>query len=176
MNLIFIYGPPATGKLTVAKELAKKTNYKIFHNHLTVDLLLKFFKYGDPDFFSLNSKLRTTIFDGLAKSKLKGLIFTYCYAYKEDNQFVKKVIRTITKNKGKVKFVHLFTDKKTLNKRVKGASRENFDKIKSKKVLNNALEKWELFKPIPFVKSLSIDNTNIKPKTAAEMIKKHYKL
>lgn len=34
MRLIFIYGLPATGKLTVAQELAKRTGYKLFHNHL----------------------------------------------------------------------------------------------------------------------------------------------
>ena len=100
MNLIFIYGPPAAGKLTVAKQLAKITGYKIFHNHLTVDLLKNFLKFGEDNFFEMSGKIRTTIFEGLAKSKLKGLIFTFCYAYKEDDKFVKKTIRTIEKHKG----------------------------------------------------------------------------
>ena len=41
MKLIFIYGLPATGKLTVAVELAAMTGYKLFHNHLVVDLLCR---------------------------------------------------------------------------------------------------------------------------------------
>jgi hypothetical protein len=40
MKLTFIYGLPATGKLTIAVELAAMTGYKLFHNHLVVDLLL----------------------------------------------------------------------------------------------------------------------------------------
>jgi len=53
MRLIFIYGPPATGKLTVAKELAKLTKYKIFHNHLTVDLIGSVLKFGTKTFLTL---------------------------------------------------------------------------------------------------------------------------
>jgi tRNA uridine 5-carbamoylmethylation protein Kti12 len=32
MKLIFLYGPPAVGKLTVAQELVTLTGYKLFHN------------------------------------------------------------------------------------------------------------------------------------------------
>ena len=39
VKLIFVYGLPATGKLTVARELSSLTGYKVFHNHLVVDLL-----------------------------------------------------------------------------------------------------------------------------------------
>ena len=31
-KLIFIYGPPADGKLTTARELEKVTGYKLVHN------------------------------------------------------------------------------------------------------------------------------------------------
>ena len=43
MNLVFIYGPPAVGKLTVAKELSLITGYPLFHNHLTRDLVHELF-------------------------------------------------------------------------------------------------------------------------------------
>ncbi|MGI8542838.1 MAG: hypothetical protein ACR2MD_05085 [Aridibacter sp.] len=36
MKLIFIYGSPAVGKLTVANEIAKRTCFKVFHNHLMI--------------------------------------------------------------------------------------------------------------------------------------------
>jgi hypothetical protein len=38
MNLLYLYGPPATGKLTVAKDVSALTGYHLFHNHLTLDL------------------------------------------------------------------------------------------------------------------------------------------
>jgi len=39
MKLVILYGPPATGKLTLAKEISKKLGYKIFDNHQTMDFL-----------------------------------------------------------------------------------------------------------------------------------------
>ena len=53
MKLIFLYGLPATGKLTVAHELAAITGFKVFHNHLVVDVLLTVFDFGSPDFVRL---------------------------------------------------------------------------------------------------------------------------
>lgn len=46
MQLIFIYGPPAVGKLSVANALAKLTGYRVFHNHLTIDLVRSIFDWG----------------------------------------------------------------------------------------------------------------------------------
>jgi replication-associated recombination protein RarA len=39
MKLILLYGPPAVGKLTIAKEIARLTGFKLFHAHLTSDLV-----------------------------------------------------------------------------------------------------------------------------------------
>lgn len=38
MEFVLLYGPPAIGKLTIAKELQKLKGYKLLHNHLVVDL------------------------------------------------------------------------------------------------------------------------------------------
>jgi len=175
MKLIFIYGPPAAGKLTVANELAKLTKYKIFHNHLTVDLLDSVFKFGTKTFFNLSSRFRMEMFEAAAKENIKGLIFTFCYD-PSDNKFVKDVKKRVEKYKGKVFFVQLCCEKSELKKRVKGASRKNFNKIKTIRHLNKSLKKWCFFKSIPFVHSLKIDNTKISPKKVALKIKQYYKL
>ena len=176
MKLVFIYGPPATGKLTVANELAKITNYKIFHNHLTVDLLGSVLKFGTKTFFDLSDRFRMELFEAAAKEKVEGVIFTFCYAYPEDNKFVKEVKKKVEKYGGEVDFVHIYCKKCELRNRVKKASRKNFGKIKSIKKLNKALKKWDFLTSIPFVKSLQIDNSNISAKQVAKKIKMHYKL
>ena len=48
MNLILLYGPPAVGKLTTAKELASQIGYKIFHNHHTQDMVYPIFGFKSP--------------------------------------------------------------------------------------------------------------------------------
>ena len=176
MKLVIIYGPPAVGKLTVAKELAKLTKFKIFHNHLTVDLLNSLFKFGSDSFFKFSDKIRTEMLEEAAKQGINGVILTFCYGYPDDNAWIKKLISKIEKQKSKIYFVHLYADKKELHKRVKHLSRGDYDKVKTTKGLNESLKRWDFFTPMPFVKSLSIDNTTLKPIKVAQTIKKYYKL
>ncbi len=176
MKLVIIYGPPATGKLTVANELAKITKFKIFHNHLTVDLLNSLLEFGTDSYFNLSDKIRLELLEKAAKQKVKGVIFTFCYGYPEDNKWMKKLISRIEKQNSKIYFVHLYADEKTLYKRVKNLSRENFGKVKTIKGIKEFIKKWDFFTSIPFVKSLRIDNTNIPANKAAVKIRKHYNL
>lgn len=79
MNLIFIFGPPAVGKMTVGQELALQTGYKLFHNHMTIEALLKIFPFESNEFQELNSKFRRDIFQKVAESNIKGFIITYVW-------------------------------------------------------------------------------------------------
>ena len=176
MKFVYIYGPPATGKLTVANELSKLTKLKVFHNHLTVDLIKPFFEFGSKSFFELSTNLRLDIFESAAKENILGLVFTSCYSYPEDNGMIKKIISRIEKHGGEIYFVHLYADIAELQKRVAGDSRRNYGKVKTIEGLENSLNKWDMFTPIPFVESLQIDNTNLTPKEVAIKIKNHYKL
>jgi shikimate kinase len=45
MKLVLLFGPQAVGKMTVGHELEKVTELKLFHNHMTIDLVTKFFDY-----------------------------------------------------------------------------------------------------------------------------------
>ncbi len=39
MELVLVFGPQAVGKMTVGQELDKITKLKLFHNHMTIDLV-----------------------------------------------------------------------------------------------------------------------------------------
>ena len=45
MKFILIFGPQAVGKMTVGHELEKIAGLKLFHNHMTIDLVVPFFGY-----------------------------------------------------------------------------------------------------------------------------------
>ena len=48
-KLIMITGPQAVGKMRVGKEIEKITNFKVFHNHMTIDLVNNFFSYSTKE-------------------------------------------------------------------------------------------------------------------------------
>lgn len=176
MKLIFIYGSPAVGKLTVAKELSKLIGYSIFHNHLTVDLPRVLYDFNNKKFSRYRDKLRYEFMKIAVKEGIN-LISTFVYAPKKsDNIYVKNIIKIVKENKGDICFVHLSAHKNELNRRVNEESRKLYHKIKKPNDLKKLLKLYNNFPKISYVDSLEIDNTNINPKRVALMIVKHFKL
>lgn len=68
MKLVLIFGPQAVGKMTVGQELAKITGLKLFHNHMTIDLVSHFFGYGTKEGKRLVNLFRQGIFEEVSKS------------------------------------------------------------------------------------------------------------
>jgi hypothetical protein len=85
-TLVIIFGPPAVGKMTVGDALARRTGLRLFHNHHTIDLALRFFEFGSPPFNRLVSEFRTRVFEEVASSDLPGLIFTYVWAFEDESE------------------------------------------------------------------------------------------
>ena len=79
-QFVLIFGPPAVGKMTVAYAIAQRTGFRVFHNHMTIDLVLPFFDFGTPAFGRLVGGFRRRIFEEVGQSALSGLIFTYVWA------------------------------------------------------------------------------------------------
>jgi hypothetical protein len=86
MKFVVIFGPPAVGKMTVGHELAKLTGLRLFHNHMTIDLVLNFFEFGEAPFFRLVSEFRRRVFEEVAQSELPGLIFTFVWALELESE------------------------------------------------------------------------------------------
>lgn len=170
MKLIFIYGPPATGKLTVAEELVKKTNYRLFHNQLAVDLLSSVFEWGSPAFVEIKHLIWLKVFEKAAESSLEGMIFTFVYAKNHDDKLVNQIIKTVEERNGKVYLIRLYCDQNELMRRVKGESRTRYTKVKDRDRLKEMIAKWEMLSDVPGRKSLSIDNTHLSPEDVADKI------
>ncbi|MBA3354768.1 MAG: AAA family ATPase [Pyrinomonadaceae bacterium] len=83
MKLIFLHGLPGVGKLTVARELVALTGFKLFHNHLTVDLVTSVFDFGSQPFIELREKIWLEVFREAVEADLTGLIFTFARLLRE---------------------------------------------------------------------------------------------
>lgn len=95
--------------MAVGHELAQRTGLKLFHNHLAIDLALRFFPYGTPPFHRLVGDFRRRIFEEVAASDLPGLIFTYVWAFDHpsDAAAVEEYASHFRVRDGRVVFVEL---------------------------------------------------------------------
>jgi hypothetical protein len=131
MKLIFISGLPGVGKLTVAKELSALTGYKLFHNHLTVDLLLSVFAFGSPQFVELRESIWLSVFERACRANLPGLIFTFNAENTVRQSFIATMEETVAANGGAICFVELVCDDQELQRRMDTASRRQYAKLTS---------------------------------------------
>lgn len=175
MKLIFLYGAPAVGKLTVAGEIAKRTDFKVFHNHLSIDCIEPIFEFGSESFFKLINLIR---FETIAESARVGqnLIYTFCYAKDLDDAHVEQITKIVEENGGEICFVLLTADKTALETRVLEESRKKYGKAKTVEMMNYFFDTYDLFSPVPERESLIIDNTNLSAEAAAQQIIEHFGL
>jgi shikimate kinase len=175
MKLVFVYGPPASGKLTVATELAKLTGFKLFHNHVSIQFVQSIFEFGTKTFWHLTGKYRMEMLEAAAKEGID-TIFTFVYGKGEDDRFVNHVVQVVRSHHGQVCFVRLYCDREELIRRVKASQRRKMGKVSTEKTLIDLFQRHRLDAEIPFRKSLSIDTTKRSPRNVAKLIARRYRL
>lgn len=175
MKLILIYGSPAVGKLTVAQEIARQTDFKVFHNHLTIDAVSPVFEFGTEPFWKLVHLFRIETIAEAARQNVN-LIYTFCYAKDSDDAHVEQVLNAVERGGGEVCFVLLRAEKCEIEKRMVSESRQNYSKLKNIELLKARWKKNDLFSPVPFRESLIIDNTDLSPEATARQIIRHFNL
>jgi hypothetical protein len=170
-KVIFIFGPPAVGKMTVAQELARMTGFKLFHNHLTIECVMPVFDYGSAEFCMLVSDIRKRMFEEVTKSNLLGLVFTFVWALNRNygHKLVEQWCDIFQSAGSLIYFVEL---EATLEERLKRNKTENRllhkpskrDLVMSEKIFLLNESEWimnttaALAYPFPY---LRIDNTDL---------------
>jgi shikimate kinase len=173
VNFLLVYGPPGVGKLTVGKELAALTGFKLFDSHASIDVVRRVFDFGEGPFWSLVRRFRSDIFEAAARHGVD-LITTGAYAYPEDTELVEGMFSLVEKHEGQVMLVHLTCRLEVLDERVQSETRSN--KMHSIESSREGLKKYDFFTPIPNRQSLHVDNSDLSPQTVAQVIIAHYSL
>ena len=170
MKLIFIYGMPAVGKLTVAQELGAITGYKLFHNHLVVDLLLTVFEFGSPRFVALREQIWLSVFDQACRSELPGMIFTFNPESTIRPEFIATTLTTVIAAGGDIDFIELTCPVPELKRRMGSLSRLQYKKLTSIPLFEELHNEGVFdvsYMPTP---RLSIDTSVVQPPRAALQI------
>lgn len=131
MRLIFIYGMPGTGKLTVARDLARITGFNVFHNHLAVDLLLSILEFGSEPFVELREEIWLSVFRQAAEHEVPGLIFTFAPEETVRPVFIPSTVNSIADSGGTAEFVYHTCPVAELKRRIPDPSRLQYKKLSS---------------------------------------------
>ncbi len=184
MKFVHIFGPQAVGKMTVGQELAKITDLKLLHNHMTIDLVGHFFDYSTKEAKRLVNLFRQEIFEEVSKSDLYGMMFTYVWMFdmESDWEYVRNLTKLFESRGATVYYVELEAD---LDERLERNKTPNRLEHKPKKRdlewsendLLQTLDKHRLNSldgEITFPNYLKINNTDMTAGEVAQVIKNRF--
>ncbi len=169
MKLVIIHGPPAAGKHTVGAEIARRTGFKLFHNHVTIDCVKSVLEFGGPEFWSLNTLIRVAIIAAAARQNIS-VIHTFCYEYAADDEQFAELVAAAEDNGGEVHIVLLRCDPDERKRRIGNESRVRIGKLTDPDSVDRPGKIIELSKPFPGRETLIIDTTRTSPDATASQI------
>lgn len=183
MKLLFLFGNAAVGKMTVGQELMKITDLRLFHNHMTIEPVLEVFGTFDSNVIL---RLREVFFEEFAKSDRYGMIFTFMWAFdqQEDWNIVEHIKEIFAPYDTEFYYVELVSSleirlerNRTENRLLHKASKRDIPSSDNRLIADNQNYRFESFEgEIPFANYLKIDNASISAAETAKRIKKHFGL
>jgi shikimate kinase len=181
-TVVFIYGPIAVGKLTVARLLSKKLGYRLAHNHHINDFVHEIFDRDTYASHAMKDQLRYIVMENMVKAKIS-FIATHCFSYNfvslaglSDPKYVQTLEKKLTKLGANFYAVHLKAESEELLRRVNRNSRKEFKKLTDKKIMSELLHTKDWHTSPKLKNQLIVDNTNLPPEKVSDMIIKYFKL
>lgn len=169
MKLLFLYGPAAAGKLTIARELAGITGLALFHNHLVVDAVAAVFPFGSERFVRLREHFWLETMREAAEAG-RSTIFTFAPEASVAPDFPDRARATVEKAGGEVIFVRLTLSRAEQERRIDTPARAEFGKLRSLELLRELRDQFEACEAAMPEPLISIDTTDEMPARAAVSI------
>jgi hypothetical protein len=170
MKLLLIYGRPAVGKLTVAREVAALTGGRLFHNHLAVNLALSVYDFGTPGFIALREQVWNDVFRRVLSDRLPLLIFTFNPENTVSQKYIDGLFAEVAAAGGEVIPVELFASESKIEERLGSESRRRDGKMLDVSMYRNLRAKGAFDGPVIPAPKLRIDTGEIAPAEAAMRI------
>jgi hypothetical protein len=109
--LLFVFGPPAVGKMTVGRAIADASDFRLFHNHHVIEPLLDVFDFEAPAFQTLMGEFRQRVLEEAAAADID-LVFTLVWALDlaEDADGVRRHLAPFVAAGRRIALVELYSD------------------------------------------------------------------
>ena len=183
MKLLFLFGDAAVGKMTVGQELMKITALRLFHNHMTIEPVIKIFgQYR----ISTILRLREVVLEDFAASDCYGMIFTFMWAFDQqsDWDYVAHVCDIFKRQNADIYYAELGAPQEvrlqrnaTENRLNNKPSKRDIEISNQRLLMDDARYRCVSDDgEITFENYIKIDNTNLSPEIVAKMIKERFSL
>ena len=172
-EIIFLYGRPGVGKLTVGEHLTAETGFSLLHNHAVVDLTTSLFPFGTPAFVALREHLWHTCVQAALSAKMGGIIMTFAPEATVTDNFIPSLVKRVAAGGGMLHFIELKCSNSELEKRIESEPRERFGKLRDVYKFRKLDEEGAFDKPKMPTPELVVDTTNQSPLESARMIARH---
>lgn len=180
MKFILIFGPQASGKMTIGEKVSETLHLPLLYNHITLDAIWPFIGWNETT-FNLSEQLRFGIFDYISKdSQHEGIIFTFVWNFDDqrDHEYIERIKEMFNKPHHELYFVELEAE---LEERLRRNETEHRLAMKpskrniefSKRELTHSAERYRLNSlPGELTEKhyLRLDVTNVSAEDAAEEI------
>ena len=172
-QVIFLFGRPGVGKLTVGELLAAETGYRLLHNHAVVDLVTALFPFGSPPFVSLRERIWLATIDACLAAQQSGVIMTFAPESTVTDEFIPTLEKRVIARGAQLRFIELRCADLELESRLKADSRERYGKLRDVYQFRKLDKAGAFERPIMPTAELVVDTTNSNPLESARAIAKH---
>lgn len=175
MQLVYLHGPPAVGKLTVAKRLVEMTGARLFDNHVAIDLARSVLSFEQEGFWELVKRTRLLVLEAAAQENIPLVIMTSCYSDQEDRETLEAYEETLNRFDAKILPVFIQCSFEEMRNRVTNPDRKERQKISTELDLERFVSET-VCTPIPRKNCLELSNDAVSAKDAANRICTHFDL
>jgi hypothetical protein len=175
MQLLFLHGAPATGKLTVAKALLRVVSGRLLDNHAAIDFARTMFDFGARGFWDLVHQVRLSALNAAARQDIPLVVMTFCYSEPADRPYFEQFDALMRRSGGELLPVFLYCSDEEIARRI-----SNPDRIERKKTASmEALNSFRLVyndAPVPRENCLRLNSETAAAHLTAEEIIRHFGL
>lgn len=170
MNLLFLHGPPAAGKYTVAREVAALTGWELYHNHLVVDEVLRSHPFGTPEFVAERDRRWRDFFGRHPGPERTNVIFTFNPENTVPQDFVDWLFTEPARRGVTLVSVEITADEAVIEHRIATAERRRFRKLTDVALYRQLRDRGVFTTPRIPRTDLRIDSGLLAPGVAARRI------
>jgi AAA domain len=172
-QVVFLFGRPGVGKLTIGELLSTETGYRFLHNHAVVDLVTSLFSFGTSPFVALRERLWLDAIDACLAAKQSGVIMTFAPEATVTDEFIPTLHKRVTAGGGSLRFIELRCSEEELEIRIEAQSRERFGKLRDVDRFRKLDKAGAFDRPKMPPAELVVDTSHTEPLESARAIAKH---